>query len=85
MLVIWKLNCLGRTVKRLVDFVADLERRRVQFRSLTDGIDTTTPIDRFLFHFIASLAQMERELLAEQACASLMATARRGRLGGRER
>jgi DNA invertase Pin-like site-specific DNA recombinase len=43
-LVIWKLDRLGRTVKGLVDFVADLQERDVQFRSLTDGIDTTTPV-----------------------------------------
>ena len=55
-LVIWKLDRLGRTVKRLVDFVADLQERKIQFRSLTDGIDTTTPAGRFFFHVMASLA-----------------------------
>src|SRR3954452_20019503 len=50
MLVIWKLDRPGRTVKGLVDFVTDLQGRRVQFRSLTDGIDTTTPAGRFFFH-----------------------------------
>jgi DNA invertase Pin-like site-specific DNA recombinase len=44
-LVIWKLDRLERTVKGLVDFVADLQQRKVEFRSLTDGIDTTTPAD----------------------------------------
>jgi DNA invertase Pin-like site-specific DNA recombinase len=84
-LVIWKLDRLGRTVKGLVDFVADLQGRGVQFRSLTDGIDTTTPAGRFLFHVMASLAQMERELLAERTLAGLAAAQRRGRLGGRKR
>ena len=70
-LVIWKLDRLGRTVKGLVDFVADLQGRGVQFRSLTDGIDTTTPAGRFFFHVMASLAQMERELLAERTRAGL--------------
>jgi DNA invertase Pin-like site-specific DNA recombinase len=46
-LVIWKLDRPGRTVKGLVDFVADLQERKIQFRSLTDGIDTTTPAGRF--------------------------------------
>jgi DNA invertase Pin-like site-specific DNA recombinase len=84
-LVIWKLNRLGRTVKGLVDFVADLHGRKIQFRSLTDGIDTTTPAGRFFFHVMASLAQMERELLAERTRAGLDAARRRGRVGGRKR
>src|SRR5262245_18700870 len=49
-LVVWKLDRLGRTVKGLVDFVAELHERRIQFRSLTDGIDTTTPAGRYFFH-----------------------------------
>ncbi len=84
-LVIWKLDRLGRTVKGLVDFVADLQGRGVQFRSLTDDIDTTTPAGRFFFHVMASLAQMERELLAERTRAGLAAARRRGRRGGRKR
>ena len=84
-LVIWKLDRLGRTVKGLVDFVADLHQRRIQFRSLTDGIDTTTPAGRFFFQIMASLAQMERELLAERTRAGLAAARRRGRVGGRKR
>jgi DNA invertase Pin-like site-specific DNA recombinase len=85
LLVIWKLDRLGRTVKGLVDFVADLQERKIQFRSLTDGIDTTTPAGRFFFHIMASLAQMERELLAERTRAGLAAARRRGRVGGRKR
>jgi DNA invertase Pin-like site-specific DNA recombinase len=84
-LVIWKLDRLGRTVKGLVDFGADLHERQVQFRSLTDGIDTTTPAGRFFFHTMASLAQMERELLAERTRAGLAVARRRGRVSGRKR
>jgi DNA invertase Pin-like site-specific DNA recombinase len=68
-------------VKRLVDFVADLQERDVQFRSLTDGIDTTTPSGRFFFHVMASLAQMERELMAARTRAGLDATRRGGGAG----
>jgi DNA invertase Pin-like site-specific DNA recombinase len=82
-LVIWKLDSLGRTVKGLVDFVADLQKQGSQFRSLTDGIDTTTPAGRFFFHVMASLAQMERELMAERTRAGLDAARRR--VGGRKR
>ena len=84
-LLIWKLDRLGRSVKKLVDFVAELQDRDVQFRSLTDGIDTTTPAGRPCFHVMASLAQMERELLAERTRAGLAAARQRGRVGGRKR
>ena len=84
-LVVWKLDRLGRTVKGLVDLVGELERRRVHFQSLTDGINTNTPAGRFFFHVMASLAQMERELLVERTRAGLAAAKRLGRVGGRKR
>lgn len=84
-LVIWKLDRLGRSVKGLVELVGDLAGRGVQFRSLTDGIDTTTPAGRFFFHLMASLAQMERELIVERTQAGLAAARARGRVGGRRR
>jgi len=52
---------------------------------LTDGIDTATPTGRFFFHIMASLAQMERELLVERTKAGLEAARQRGRLVGRKR
>ena len=57
-LVVWKLDRLGRSVKNLVDLVADLHQQGVQFKSLTDAIDTGTPSGRFFFHVMASLAEM---------------------------
>jgi DNA invertase Pin-like site-specific DNA recombinase len=84
-LVVWKLDRLGRTVKGLVDLVNQLEAQKVHFTSLTDNIDTTTPAGRFFFHVMASLAQMERELLVERTQAGLAAAKRQGRVGGRKR
>jgi DNA invertase Pin-like site-specific DNA recombinase len=72
-------------VKGLVDLVSELEGNHVHFKSLTDGIDTKTPAGRFFFHVMASLAQMERELVIERTCAGLEAAKRQGRVGGRKR
>lgn len=83
--MVWKLDRLGRSVKDLVQFVEELEKQGVQFRSLTDGIDTTTPAGRFFFHVMAALAQMERELIRERTKAGLAAARERGRTGGRPR
>jgi DNA invertase Pin-like site-specific DNA recombinase len=79
------LDRLGRSVKGLVDLVAEFETRQVHFRSLTDGIDTKTPAGRFFFHVMASLAQMERELIVERTRAGLGAARKLGRIGGRPR
>jgi len=84
-LVIWKLDRLGRTIRGLLDLVETLQEEGVNFRSITDGIDTTTPAGRFFFHVMASLAQMERELLVERTRAGLAAARKRGRVGGRKR
>jgi DNA invertase Pin-like site-specific DNA recombinase len=65
--------------------VAELEQRQVHFKSLTDGIDTKTPAGRFFFHVMASLAQMERELIAERTRAGLAAARKLGRVGGQKR
>ena len=84
-LVVWKLDRLGRSVKDLVELVGELEKRGVHFQSVTDNIDTSTPAGRFFFHVMASLAQMERELLIERTRAGLDAAKSQGRVGGRKR
>lgn len=84
-LVIWKLDRLGRSVKHLVDLVGELHARDVQFRSLTDAIDTSTPSGRFFFHVMASLTEMKRELTVERTRAGLEAARQLGRTGGRKR
>ncbi|RZL18143.1 MAG: recombinase family protein, partial [Sphingomonas sp.] len=72
-LVIWKLDRLGRSMKGLVELAADLATRGIELRSLTDGIDTATPTGRLLFHILASIAEMERELIRERTMAGLLA------------
>ncbi|TCP83612.1 DNA invertase Pin-like site-specific DNA recombinase [Sphingomonas sp. PP-CE-1A-559] len=76
-LVIWKLDRLGRSIKGLVELAADLATRGIELRSLTDGIDTATPTGRLLFHILASIAEMERELIRERTMAGLLAARRK--------
>jgi DNA invertase Pin-like site-specific DNA recombinase len=84
-LAVWKLDRLGRSVKNLVDLVGELHKQGVQFKSLTDAIDTGTPSGRFFFHVMASLAEMERELTVERTRAGLEVARQLGRKGGRKR
>lgn len=72
-LIVWKLDRLGRSVKNLIDIVNCLEQKGIHFKSLTDNIDTSTPSGRFFFHVMASLAQMEHELIVERTKAGLEA------------
>ncbi len=84
-LVVRKLDRLGRSVRNLVDLVGQLHQNGVQFKSLTDAIDTGTPSGRFFFHVMASLAEMERELTLERTMAGLEIARQLGRKGGRKR
>jgi len=84
-LIIWKLDRLGRSIQGLIELAADLSARKVDFRSMTDGFDTSTPSGRLLFHILASVAEMERELIKERTIAGLAAArAKGGYSGGRK-
>lgn len=83
-LVIWKLDRLGRSLKHLVEVVHDLEDKGIGLKSLKDEfIDTTTPQGRLIFNIFASLAEFERDLIRERTQAGLKAARARGRKGGR--
>ena len=82
-LVIWKLDRLGRSLKHLVELVGQLMEREVGLQSLQDPIDTTTPSGRLIFNIFAALAEFERDLLRERTQAGLQAARSRGRRGGR--
>lgn len=82
-LVLWKLDRLGRNIKDLIALATDLKARHVAFVSLQEQIDTTSAMGEFTFHLLAALAQMERALLIERTNAGLAAAKARGRKGGR--
>ncbi len=82
-LVVWKLDRLGRSLSHLLEIVNTLKDKQVAFRSLTEGMDTTTPSGELLFHVFGALAQYERALIQERVIAGLSAARRRGRIGGR--
>lgn len=71
-------------MSHLIDTVRDLDQRGIRFRSLTEGIDTTTSGGTLVFHLFGALAQFERDLIRERTRAGLSAAATRGRKGGRK-
>ena len=82
--MVWKLDRLGRSVSHLVHVVEDLRHRGVQFTTLTEQLDTTTAAGRLMFHILAGLAEMERELIRERTLAGIERARAAGRLGGRK-
>ena|SRR6266446_1710950 len=82
-LVVWKLDRLGRSLSHLLCIVNTLKEKQVAFRSLTEGMDTTTASGELLFHVFGALAQYERAMTKERVVAGLAAARRRGRVGGR--
>ena len=84
-LVVWKLDRLGRSLKHLVELVQILMKRNIGLCSLKDPIDTTTSQGRLIFNIFASLAEFEGDLIRERTKAGLSAARVRGRFGGRPR
>ena len=83
-LLVWRLDRLGRSLVHLVTLVEALQERGIGFRSICDGaIDTTTASGELVFHVFSALAQFERRLIQERTRAGLAAARARGRLGGR--
>jgi len=84
-LIVWRLDRLGRSLKHLIEIVEHLQKRGVGLRSIQDGvIDTTTASGQLIFAMFSALAQFERHLISERTRAGLAATRKRGRAGGRK-
>lgn len=82
-IVITKLDRLGRSVAHLVELAGVLQSRGIDLRVLHQGIDTATPGGRLTFHILASIAEFERDLISERTRDGLAAARARGRKGGR--
>lgn len=82
-LTVWKLDRLGRSLSHLVHVVEQLGERGIQFRSLTEALDTTNASGRLLFHVVGAVAEFERDLVRERTQAALAAARAKGRPLGR--
>ena len=82
-LIVWRLDRLGRSLHDLISWVKYLEEKGVALQSLHESIDTTTPTGKLTFHLFGALAEFERNLIQERTQAGLRAARARGRLGGR--
>ncbi len=84
-LVCWRLDRLGRSLKHLVTLLDELQALGVAFVSLQEGIDATTPAGKLQMHILAAIAEFERARIAERVRAGLARAKRQGRLLGRPR
>ncbi len=83
--IVYKLDRLGRSLKHLLEMVDLLNRKEVGLQSISDSIDTNTPQGRLFFNISASFAEFEKDLIRERTKAGLEAARARGRKGGRRR
>ncbi|MCP1469871.1 DNA invertase Pin-like site-specific DNA recombinase [Sphingobium sp. OAS761] len=82
-LVVWKLDRLGRSLRFLLDFIEGLHARGCGFVSLTEGFDTTTNTGKLVFHILAAIGEFERGLISERTRAGMQAARLQGRKAGR--
>jgi DNA invertase Pin-like site-specific DNA recombinase len=82
-IIVWRLDRLGRSLKDLLEIVHRLDESKVGLRSLSESLDTTTSGGRLIFHVFGAIAEFERSLIRERTLAGLQAAKKRGRIGGR--
>lgn len=81
--IVWKLDRLGRTMRGIIETMHGFERDGVRLVSLTENFDLGSPMGKGMFHIMAALAQMERDLIRERTMAGLQAARERGEAHGR--
>ena len=84
LILVWKLDRFGRSLKQLVNSLEELSRVGVGFISYQDNLDLTTPQGRLMFHIIGAMAEFERELIKERVKAGLQNAKRKGKRLGRK-
>lgn len=83
-LVVYELKRLGRNARQLLELAERFQKNGIEFVSLTENIDTSTPMGRFVFATWCALAQLERDIISENTKSGLDAARARGRKGGRK-
>lgn len=81
--VVWKMDRAFRSLRNALDTLEEFEKRGIEFRSLTEQIDTTTPVGKLLYRIINALAEFERDLNSERTKAGMEAARKRGKRVGR--
>jgi len=81
--VVYKLDRLARSTKQLFDIADKLDRKGVEFISISDNIDTTTATGKAMFGMLSVFAEFERAIIRERTIAGLQSARKRGKTGGR--
>ena len=82
-IVVWKLDRLGRSTVKLIEFMEELKKKGIHLKSLNESIDTTSATGTLFFQFMCMLAEHERNIIRERTMAGLNSARARGRKGGR--
>ena len=82
-IAVWKIDRFGRSLRHLVNSIAELENLGVSFVSLRDSIDLSSPSGVLMFQLIAAMSQFERSLIQERVKAGLQNAKRKGKRLGR--
>lgn len=81
--VVYKLDRISRSTKHLIELSELFNDMNVQFVSIADSIDTSTAMGKFFFRTMASIAELERDIISERTKSGLQAARARGKTGGR--
>lgn len=82
-LVVWKFDRMARSLKNMIDIANELREKGIEFVSITEKVDTSTPGGKLIFHMMAALAEFEHDLIKERSIAGLEAAREQGKQGGR--